>query len=67
MEASLHTEHGHPRERTSDKVPLMTDSGGVWEVWDLGVGDDGRVLEHVSELTETTTKDDSGTNILRKA
>ena len=45
----------------------MTDSGGVWEVWDLGVGDDGRVLEHVSELTETATEDDSGTNILRKA
>ena len=45
----------------------MTDSSGVWEVWDLGVWDDGRVLEHISELAETTTEDDSGTNILRKA
>ena len=45
----------------------MTDSGGVWEVWDLCVGYDGRVLEHISELTETTTEDNSGTNILRKA
>lgn len=67
MEASLHAEYRYTRERTSDKVPLMTDSGGVWEVWNLGVGDDGRVLEHISELTETTTEDDSGTNILRKA
>ena len=53
--------------RTSDKVPLMTDSSGVWEVWNLGVGDDGRVLEHIPELTESATEDDSGTNILRKA
>ena len=67
MEASLHTEHGYTGECTSDEVSLMTDSGGVWEVWDLGVGDDGRVLEHISELAETTTEDDSGTNILRKA
>ena len=67
MEASLHAEYGYTGERACDEVPLVPYRSGVWEVWDLGVGDDGRVLEHISELTETTTEDNSGTNILRKA
>ena len=65
MEASLHAKYGYTGERTCDEVPLVPYRSGVWEVWDLGVGDDRRLLEHLPESAETTTEDDSGTDILR--
>ena len=49
---------GTPESVPAIRFPLMTDSSGVWEVWNLGVGDDGRVLEHIPELTESATEDE---------
>ena len=67
VEASLHAEHRDTRERTCNKVSLVTDGRRVREVRNLGIGDDRGVLEHIAELTQTATEDDSRLDILWQA
>ena len=67
MEAPLHTECGDARECPCDEVPLVANCCRVWEVGDLRIGNDGRILEHIAQLTQTATEDDRGLDILGQA
>ena len=67
MESSLHAEYGDARECPCDEVPLVTNCCRVWKVGDLGIGNDGRILEYIAQLTQTATEDDRGLDILGQA
>ena len=45
----------------------MPDGCRVWEVRDLAIRNDGRLVKHFTEVTESTTEDDSGLRVLGEA
>ncbi len=45
----------------------MPDGCRVWKVRDLAIRNDGRLVKYFTEVTESTTEDDSCLRVLRKA